>query len=129
MDNMNDKEYTIKEILSTYPSKYPDSKKFVFTLENVDGEISTFSKYPMEAGQIVYGHIEKKGSYSNFKWGKRETAKPAGSDEINAIKTTLAHHKFLLDSLMEKLETNEQDLIRGYEYPKEDSEAKKDTPF
>lgn len=67
-------EYKITELKGTYDSNYPDSKKYVFRVENYDHDLSAFSKFPMAVGQEISGEIVVNGQYHNFKWGKKETA-------------------------------------------------------
>lgn len=68
---MEDKAWVIGKIITVEDSTY--GKKVRFYLNGVDDEVSCFTKWPekMTEGAEIFGHIETKGKYRNFKWGKK----------------------------------------------------------
>lgn len=89
-----DKTYVITEIKGTFDSNYPDSKKYVFRVGEYDHDVSAFSKFPMSEKQEIFGHIEVKGNYHNFKWGKKgggaSTPSKSSDEVLAALRTTYA---------------------------------------
>ena len=66
-----DTEQKISQIVSVKPSNFPDSQKYEFKLEGSEDVLSCFSKFPLQAGQVIFGHIELNGRYKNWKWGRK----------------------------------------------------------
>lgn len=79
-----DKDYIITAITGEFPSNYPDSKKYKFMVEGYDNELSAFSKFPMTAGQTIFGHVDIVGQYHNFKWGKKSSTFQKGGTTPDA---------------------------------------------
>jgi hypothetical protein len=81
-----DKEYTITKVVEIMDSQY--GKKARFFVEGYEEELSCFTKWPakIREGTTLYGHIEIKGSYHNFKWGRKpkEGSNDMQFDLINA---------------------------------------------
>lgn len=82
-------EYKIAKVLGVYDSKFPDSKKYDFMLENYPHKVSAFSKFPMEAGKTITGEITINGQYHNFKWGKKDSSPAANNAATAELKNTL----------------------------------------
>ena len=76
---MEDQNWTIGKVIDISDSQY--GKKVRFYLNGYDDEVSCFTKWPekMTEGAEIFGHVEVKGQYRNFKWGKKSTTQtPAG---------------------------------------------------
>lgn len=74
-------EYKVTNVKGVFDSKYPDSKRYVFTVEGYQNELSAFSKFSIEAGQTINGDIEINGQYHNFKFGSKKTAGMSQDDK------------------------------------------------
>lgn len=76
-----DKEYIVKTAEDKGEAQFGARR---YQISFASGEsVSAFSKYPVKVGDTLFGHIEQKGSYFNWKFGKREERKdssPASKD-------------------------------------------------
>lgn len=71
-----DKEYIVKTAEDKGEAQFGARR---YQISFVSGEnVSAFSKYPVKEGDTLFGHIEQKGSYFNWKFGKREERKDVG---------------------------------------------------
>jgi len=86
-------DYTITEVKGTYPSNYPDSKKYVFRLEGYANDVSAFSKFEMKVGDVIHGNIEVKGIYHNFKFAKKGEASRGGTVKLDETQWLILNRK------------------------------------
>lgn len=71
-------EYKVTKVKGEFPSKYPDSKRYVFEVEGYPHELSAFSKFPMKEGDQLNGEVEVNGQYHNFKFAKKASSGGGG---------------------------------------------------
>lgn len=70
-----DKNYTVVSAEDRGEAQFGARR---YQIEFEGGEsASGFSKYPLKPGDVLFGHIEQKGEYHNWKFGKKEN-KPSG---------------------------------------------------
>lgn len=121
-----DREYKITAIGSVFPSKFPDSKKYNFTLDDYPNEVSAFSKFPMTVGQTIFGHVEVNGQWHNFKWGKKEEKAPQDfSPSLPEIKNILEFKIIpliqqtneIVKAIAEQKGVDIKIILKGKDYP------------
>jgi len=100
-----DKEWIIEEVIGISDSQY--GKKFAIKLKDYEHEVSGFTKFVQNivAGGKIFGHVEVKGSYHNWKWGKNVPKADSGPAAGNAATAELKNILNLrIIPLLEKLE-------------------------
>lgn len=75
-------EYKIVSVTGSFPSKYPDSKKYEFLVERNPNKLSAFSKFPMEVGQVISGEIIQNGQWYNFKFASKGSTSHQDNDKL-----------------------------------------------
>lgn len=76
---MEPQNWTIGKVVDISDSEY--GKRFRVFLNGYNDEVSGFTKWPEKIveGAEIYGHIELKGKYRNFKFDKKaESSRPTG---------------------------------------------------
>ena len=94
--------------------------KFYAKLKEYPNEVSGFTKFPdkMIAGNRMYGHIEVKGMYHNFKWDKKDKSPAMGNPGLAEIKNILVLKIMpLLVGLSEDVEAINKKMGMKLEYP------------
>lgn len=110
---MSDQYYTVQSAQDRGPAQF-GAHRWSVIFEETNDEVSMFSKYPIKAGDKLYGRIESvtKGdkTYTNFKFAKKEQKdmSPAANSNIAGV----AEIKNYLDlRIMPKLNKMEKELI------------------
>lgn len=115
---MEPQNWTIGKVVGITDTQY--GKKFNVYLNGYNDEVSGFTKWPEKIveGGTLYGHIELKGQYRNFKFDKKAPQAAMGGFDAN--------DRMMLGAIYNWVQRQKTD---GYPEPGVDDIDPKDVPF